>query len=261
MNDIHVTITGNVTAEPRQHTFSDGSRVTSLRVITTSRYYDKKVQEWRDGDKTVFAVRCWRALGDNVAQSIRAGHPVVVQGRLRIREFGPEGERRFMAEVEAGSVGHDLRWGMGSFTKPQRGGAAPALDLERREMLDRETEDWAFATTARPALSAVPAWPARPEQAAVAAEAGMAETGTTGAGAVESGTTGAGAVEAGTAEAGMAGAGAVEAGLAEAGMAGAGMAETGIERSPMAEFGRGAAQEPAAAPELAEESTEVPVAA
>ncbi|MCG5216314.1 single-stranded DNA-binding protein [Streptosporangium soli] len=174
MNDIHVTITGNVTAEPRQHTFSDGSRVTSLRVITTNRYFDKRVQEWRDGDKTVFAIRCWRALGDNVAQSIRAGQPVVVHGRLRIREFGPEGERRFMAEVEAGSVGHDLRWGMGSFTKPQRGGAAPALDTESRELLDRETEDWAFAT-ARPAASASPeaspAWPARLEPVAATGEA------------------------------------------------------------------------------------------
>ncbi|GLW10805.1 hypothetical protein Misp01_59330 [Microtetraspora sp. NBRC 13810] len=149
MNDIYVTLTGNVAAEPRQHTFSDGSRVTSLRVVTANRYFDKKSQEWRDGDRTFFAVRCWRGLGDNVAQSIRVGHPVVVQGRLRIREFGREGERRFMAEVEAGSVGHDLRWGVGTFTKPQRG-TAPTFDAEIRDRLDEATEDWAHAT-ARPA--------------------------------------------------------------------------------------------------------------
>ncbi|PZG29595.1 single-stranded DNA-binding protein, partial [Spongiactinospora gelatinilytica] len=124
MNDIQITINGHVVAAPRLYTFSDGSRVTSLRVCTTSRYFDKRTSEWRDGEKIFFAVRCWRALADNVAQSIRMGQPVVVHGRLRIREFGPEGERRFMAEVEATSVGHDLRWGIGTFSKPPRLGPA-----------------------------------------------------------------------------------------------------------------------------------------
>ncbi|MDF5758705.1 single-stranded DNA-binding protein [Spongiactinospora sp. TRM90649] len=155
MNDIQLTLNGHVVADPRQHTFPDGSRVTSLRVCSTSRYYDRKAGEWRDGEKIFFAVRCWRGLADNVAQSVRVGQPVVVQGRLRIREFGPEGERRFLAEVEATSVGHDLRWGIGTFTKPQRLGATPALDQETRDSLDRSTEDWAFATT-RPPRPALP---------------------------------------------------------------------------------------------------------
>lgn len=122
MNDIYITLTGNVAAEPRQHTFEDGARVTSLRVLTAHRYFDRKTGQWTDGEKVCFAVRCWRALGDNVAQSIKMGHPVVVSGKLRIREFGAEGDRRFMPEVEASAVGHDLRWGTGVFAKPDRGG-------------------------------------------------------------------------------------------------------------------------------------------
>lgn len=154
MNDIYVTLVGNVAAEPRQHTLADGSRVTSLRVATTSRYFDKKLQEWRDGDKAFFAVRCWRGLGDNVAQSVRLGQPVLIHGRLRIREFEREGERRFIAEVEATSVGHDLRWGVSNFSRPPRGGATPAaLDAEDRHSLDAAIEDWAFAT-GRPAVPA-----------------------------------------------------------------------------------------------------------
>ncbi|MBG0832766.1 single-stranded DNA-binding protein [Planomonospora sp. ID67723] len=144
MNDIYVTLTGNVAAPPRQHTFSDGSRVTSLRVATTSRHFDRENQQWRNGETTYFGVRCFRGLADNVAQSIHVGQPVVVQGRLRIREFTHEGERRFMAEVEASSLGHDLRWGVGSFSKPQRGGTAPALGQQERSELDRETHDWAL---------------------------------------------------------------------------------------------------------------------
>ncbi|MEV0593803.1 single-stranded DNA-binding protein [Nonomuraea cavernae] len=148
MNDIYITLTGNVAAEPRQHTFEDGARVTSLRVLTAHRYFDKKTGQWTDGEKVCFAVRCWRTLGENVAQSVKVGQPVVVSGKLRIREFGPEGDRRFMPEVEASAVGHDLRWGMGSFTKPDRGGAAALVSREMRERLDEETQDWAMGAGA-----------------------------------------------------------------------------------------------------------------
>lgn len=153
MNDIHVTLTGNVAAPPRQHTFPDGSRVTSLKVASTSRYFDRENQQWCNGETTYFGVRCFRGLADNVAQSIQVGQPIVVQGRLRIREFTHEGERRFMPEVEANSLGHDLRWGLGSFSKPQRGGAAPALGRRERTELDRETHDWALGGAASAAAS------------------------------------------------------------------------------------------------------------
>ncbi|MFI7445366.1 single-stranded DNA-binding protein [Nonomuraea indica] len=155
MNDIYITLTGNVAAEPRQYTFEDGARVTSLRVLTAHRYFDRKTGQWTDGEKVCFAVRCWRALGDNVAQSIKVGHPVVVSGKLRIREFGPEGDRRFMPEVEASAVGHDLRWGTGVFAKPDRGGAGASVSREMRDRLDAETEDWAMG--ARPPAATRPA--------------------------------------------------------------------------------------------------------
>lgn len=145
MNDIYITLTGNVAAEPRQYSFEDGSRVTSLKVFSSHRYFDKKTGQWTDGDRVCFTVRCWRALGDNVAASMRAGHPVVVSGKLRIREFGPEGDRRFMPEIEASAVGHDLRWGTGVFTKPDRSGIA-SISKEMRERLDEETRDWAMGT-------------------------------------------------------------------------------------------------------------------
>lgn len=172
MNDIYVTLVGLVVAEPRLHTLTDGSRVASLRVGTTSRYFDRKHQEWRDGDRMFFTVRCWRGLADNVAQSLRVGHPVMVQGRLRIREYERDGERRFIAEVEATSVGHDLRWGVGSFTRPPRVGSAPAvLDAETRHALDTATADWSLPSGR--ALAQTPASPApRPGTPAEAPQPG-----------------------------------------------------------------------------------------
>ncbi|MGW4471019.1 single-stranded DNA-binding protein [Nonomuraea sp. NPDC004354] len=148
MNDIYITLTGNVAAPPRQHAFADGARVTSLRVATRHRFFDRKTQEWSDGDTVFFAVRCWRTLGDNVAQSFQVGHPVVVCGKLRIREFGPEGDRRFMPEIEASSIGHDLRWGVGAFSKPERSGGIGTLSRETRESLDESTQDWAMSGSA-----------------------------------------------------------------------------------------------------------------
>ncbi|WP_431919102.1 single-stranded DNA-binding protein [Nonomuraea jabiensis] len=145
MNDIYITLTGNVAAEPRQYSFDDGSRVTSLKVFSSHRYFDKKAGQWMDGDRVCFTVRCWRTLGDNVASSIRAGHPVVVSGKLRIREFGPEGDRRFVPEIEASAVGHDLRWGTGVFAKPDRSGIT-SMSKEMRDRLDEETRDWAMGT-------------------------------------------------------------------------------------------------------------------
>ncbi|MEV0236177.1 single-stranded DNA-binding protein [Nonomuraea sp. NPDC050786] len=146
MNDIYITLTGNVAAEPRQYSFEDGSRVTSLKVFSSHRYFDKKTGQWTDGERVCFTVRCWRALGDNVAASIRAGHPVVVSGKLRIREFGPEGDRRFVPEIEASAVGHDLRWGTGVFAKPDRSGVT-SMSKEMRDRLDEETRDWAMGST------------------------------------------------------------------------------------------------------------------
>ncbi|PZG01268.1 single-stranded DNA-binding protein, partial [Nonomuraea aridisoli] len=140
MNDIYITLTGNVAAEPRQYNFDDGTKVTSLKVFTSHRYFDKKTGQWTDGERVCFTVRCWRALGENVATSVRAGHPVVVSGKLRIREFGAEGDRRFVPEIEASAVGHDLRWGTGAFTKPERGGVG-TISKEMRDRLDEETSD------------------------------------------------------------------------------------------------------------------------
>ncbi|MEV5408532.1 single-stranded DNA-binding protein [Thermopolyspora sp. NPDC052614] len=142
MNDIYVTLSGNVTHDPRQFPLPDGSRVTLIRVATSRRYLDRHTQEWLSSPPTFFAVRCYRGLADNAAQSIRRGQPVVVHGRLRIREFERDGERRFIAEIEATSVGHDLKWGIATFEKPLRSVRSSAADRERAE-LERSTLDWA----------------------------------------------------------------------------------------------------------------------
>ncbi|GII84110.1 hypothetical protein Ssi03_21000 [Sphaerisporangium siamense] len=129
MNDIYITLSGNVIAEPRQFAAEAGPRVTSLRVASTPRLYDKPTQSWYDGETSYYVVRCYRVLAENVARSVKAGQPVVVHGKLRIRSLDRDGQRRSVAEVEAVSVGHDLRRGVSVFDRPQRTSLTPAPAL------------------------------------------------------------------------------------------------------------------------------------
>ncbi len=142
MSDIYVTLSGNVAADPRQYQFPDGSRATTLRLAVNRRVLDRQTQTWTTEDTTYYMVRCYRALADNVAQSVRKGHPLVVYGRLRIKQFEDrQGEQRFWAEIEATSVGHDLKWGIATFEKPARSFAAMPSAAERRGM-EETTREW-----------------------------------------------------------------------------------------------------------------------
>jgi single-strand DNA-binding protein len=150
MSDIYVTLSGNVTDDPRQYQFKDGSRVTSMRMAVNRRVLDQQTNTWHTKDTTYYTVRCYRGLADNVHQSINRGQPVVVYGKLRIKQFERDGEQRFWAEIEASSVGHDLKWGIATFEKPIRSqmGAAPTDD-DRHGMEDA-TREWELTTTATP---------------------------------------------------------------------------------------------------------------
>ncbi|ETK31333.1 single-stranded DNA-binding protein [Microbispora sp. ATCC PTA-5024] len=150
MSDIHVTLSGNVTDDPRQYQFRDGSRVTSLRMAVNRRVLDQQTNTWQTRDTTYYTVRCYRGLGDNVHQSIRKGHPVVVYGKLRIKQFERDGEQRFWAEIEASSVGHDLKWGITSFEKPLRAFAGAAPTDDDRQGMEDATKEWELATPAAP---------------------------------------------------------------------------------------------------------------
>ena len=66
-------------------------------------------------------VLCWRTLADNVAMCLRKGEPVLVRGRLRVREYeGKDGSRGTETEIDASSIGHDLNRGVAHFSRTRR---------------------------------------------------------------------------------------------------------------------------------------------
>ncbi|GAB3678364.1 single-stranded DNA-binding protein [Angustibacter aerolatus] len=121
MNEITTTVFGNVATEPRHAITPAGVARTSFRVASTAVRFDRELQGWVDTSTTWLTVVCWRGLALNVAQSVTKGQPVVVHGTLTRRDWDHDGQSGVDLEVEAVSVGHDLRRGSSQFAKVSRG--------------------------------------------------------------------------------------------------------------------------------------------
>ncbi|MFD9126107.1 single-stranded DNA-binding protein, partial [Kitasatospora sp. NPDC059571] len=121
MNETLVTIVGNVASTVSYAQTASGVPVANFRMATTERRFDRAAGDWVDGDTTWVTVVAWRWLATNLVSSVNKGDPVVVSGRLRVREWGEEGRRRTAVEIDARSVGHDLARGTSAFRWAVRG--------------------------------------------------------------------------------------------------------------------------------------------
>lgn len=121
MTDGIITLVGNVASEVRTLNSDRGTAITSFRLAHTSRRIDKQTGRWGDGPTSFYGVTCWRTLAEHCRDSLHKGDPVVVFGRLRIRDWRNEDGRTGRdAEIDAISVGHDLMRGTSRFVKAQR---------------------------------------------------------------------------------------------------------------------------------------------
>jgi single-strand DNA-binding protein len=119
MFDTNVTIVGNVLHGPEwRKTTNTGALVTTFKIASTARRYDRQAGQWMDGNSLRVRVNCWRALAANVKESVAVGDPLIVTGRLFTRDWIDEnGMKRLQYEVEATSVGHDLSRGKAVFQR------------------------------------------------------------------------------------------------------------------------------------------------
>ncbi|WP_431044411.1 single-stranded DNA-binding protein [Streptomyces sp. P1-3] len=86
MNETLVTLVGNVATRPEFRETASGVPVTRFRLAVTARRWDRAREVWQDAHTSFYTVWAWRSLAANVAASVTIGEPVVVQGRLRVRE-------------------------------------------------------------------------------------------------------------------------------------------------------------------------------
>jgi single-strand DNA-binding protein len=147
MNDTQMTVIGNVCDDPTMRLTKSGHAVTNFRVASTPRRFDRERAEWVDSATLFVNVTCWRALAENVNDSIHRGQPVVVSGRYYCRPYEVNESKRIGYELEATAVGHDLSRGKAEFVKRGRPGgvldvAADASGLpvdDSRHWLDLES--------------------------------------------------------------------------------------------------------------------------
>ena len=126
MNETHVTVVGNLVADPVLRVTPGQREVAGFRLASTVRRFDPEQGRAVDVRTSFFSVSCWGYLARNVSESVRKGERVVVSGRLELREYtGVDGQPRLSADVVADAVGPDLTYGTSRFTRVRRGSADP----------------------------------------------------------------------------------------------------------------------------------------
>lgn len=123
-----ITLTGLVATEPKHLTTGEGLPITSFRLASSLRRFDRKTNVWVDAGTNWYTVSAFRRLALGAAASISKGDRVIVTGRLRLRDWTSADKTGKSIEVDADALGHDLNWGTAKYmrTMSASDGAAPA---------------------------------------------------------------------------------------------------------------------------------------
>ncbi|MEZ5190055.1 MAG: single-stranded DNA-binding protein [Schumannella sp.] len=112
-----ISVTGLVATVPRHTLTPAGLAVTTFRLASQQRRFDRAQNKWVDGETNWFTIVGFRQLASNAALSLQKGHRVVVTGRLRIRDWQSDDKKGINVEIDAEAIGHDLTWGTAAFTR------------------------------------------------------------------------------------------------------------------------------------------------
>lgn len=97
-----VVIMGRVTLDPDLRYTPRGTPVLAFRIAVNRRF--KSGEEWKD-ETHYFTVTAWAQLAERLADRLKKGSPVAIQGELRSRSWETQtGEKRTAVEILARSV-------------------------------------------------------------------------------------------------------------------------------------------------------------
>ena len=118
-----ITVVGNLVDDPELRFTPSGAAVANFRIASTPRTFDRQTNEWKDGDALFLSCAVWRQAAENVAESLQKGVRVVVQGRLKQRQYETrEGEKRTVVELEVEEVGPSLKYATAKVARASRSG-------------------------------------------------------------------------------------------------------------------------------------------
>ncbi|HET8958473.1 MAG TPA: single-stranded DNA-binding protein [Microcella sp.] len=125
-----ITVTGLVATEPRHIETETKLTITSFRLASNQRRYDRATNSWIDGDTNWYTITAFRQLGMHAATSLRKGDRIIVTGRVRQREWESEKGKGITFEIDADALGHDLTFGRSTFTRTVKASDASAKTSE-----------------------------------------------------------------------------------------------------------------------------------
>jgi single-strand DNA-binding protein len=106
-----ITVRGFVATQPKFVIVGDRLAISSFRLGSTERRYNRTTGQWETSPVSWYTVSCFRDMASNAYASINKGDPVIVTGRLKISEWSAGDKSGLDVEIEAEGIGHDFRWG------------------------------------------------------------------------------------------------------------------------------------------------------
>ncbi len=151
-NDNHVTIAGNLTADPELKYTAGGFALAKFTVAVNRRV--KRGEEW-DEQVSFFGCTVWREAAEQFSASVQKGDRVIVCGRLEQRSWETDdGSKRSVVEIQVDEVGASLKNATAQISRIQRErsqgrpqGGQPrqqqARPAQQRPVADtRPADDW-----------------------------------------------------------------------------------------------------------------------
>ena len=112
-----ITLIGFVATVPKHLITGEGLPITSFRLASTQRRFDRAQGRWADGETNWYTVTTFRQLAINTVDSVNEGRPRHRLRPLAHPRLGGGDRSGTNVDVEADAVGHDLGWGTTAFTR------------------------------------------------------------------------------------------------------------------------------------------------
>ena len=144
-NETIITIVGYTTAPAELRFTPSGAAVADFTIASTPRHFDKKANEWKDGETLYLRCSAWRDMAENIAETLDTkGMRVIAQGELVQRSFETrEGEKRTVVELKVLEVGPALRNASAKVTRAQRQGGG----FGQSQPVAADVDPWASIVT------------------------------------------------------------------------------------------------------------------
>jgi len=105
----YIEFNGNLGGDPEVSYTPSGQALVKFTVAETERIRDAATGEWSDGDTPWWRCSGWRHLAEAGGENLVKGTGVIVWGRVKIREYDKDGEKKFATEVTVDRLGLDVQ--------------------------------------------------------------------------------------------------------------------------------------------------------